>query len=106
VTLSQDNWLAEGHVISPTQGADLFTTYCMTCHGSDGQGNGPGTENNASQGPSPFTPDMGEPYIMWRIWEGVPESMMPPFQWLLSETDIWNITAHVQQMTQTSSGGG
>jgi cbb3-type cytochrome oxidase cytochrome c subunit len=106
VTLSQDNWLAEGHVISPTEGADLFTTYCMTCHGSDGQGNGPGTENNASQGPSPFTPDMGEPYIMWRIWDGVPESMMPPFQWLLSETDIWNITAHVQQMTQTSSGGG
>ena len=105
VTLSQDNWLAEGHVISETQGVDLYGTYCATCHGPEGQGDGPGIKNNASQGPAALPQDMGEPYIMWRIWEGVPESMMPPFQWLLSETEIWDITAHVQQMTASSGGG-
>lgn len=103
VTLSRDNWLAEGHVISDTLGANLYEQYCATCHAADGQGDGPGAKNNASQGPAAFPQDMGEAYIMWRVWEGVPDSMMPPFQWLLSETEMWDVTAHVQQMT--SSGG-
>ncbi|MGD2078879.1 MAG: cytochrome c, partial [Chloroflexota bacterium] len=106
VTVSQDNWLAEGHVISETQGAVLYGTYCATCHGPDGEGNGPGTKDNASQGPAAFHQDMSEAYIMWRIWEGVPDSMMPPFQWLLSQQDMWDITAHLRQMTMSSSGGG
>lgn len=104
VTLSSANWEAEGHVISETYGADLYSVYCATCHGPDGMGDGPGTVDNASQGPAAFPQDMGEAYIIWRIWEGVPDSMMPPFQWLLSETEIWDITAHVQQMTSTGGG--
>lgn len=98
VTLSRDNWLGEGHVISETHGADLYMTYCATCHGEDGQGQGPGTEGNASGSPAPFPAGMGEAYIMWRVWEGVPESMMPPFNWMLSESDMWDIVTHVQQM--------
>jgi mono/diheme cytochrome c family protein len=105
-TLSQDNWIGEGHVISPTHGAALFGTYCATCHGDQGQGNGPGTQNNASGGPAAYPADMSEPYIFWRISEGVPGSQMPPFQWLLSESDIWDITAHVQDLTSTQKGGG
>jgi cytochrome c oxidase cbb3-type subunit 2 len=106
VTLSQDNWLAEGHVISSTHGADLYQTYCSTCHGEDGQGNGPGTEGNPSGSPAPFPADMGEPYIMWRMWEGVPDTIMPPFNWLLNETEMWDILAHVQQLAGSQQGGG
>lgn len=106
VTLSQDNWLAEGHVISSTHGADLYQKYCATCHGQDGQGNGPGTEGNPSGSPAPLPADMGEPYIMWRMWEGVPDTIMPPFNWLLSETEMWDILAHVQQLTASQQGGG
>lgn len=106
VTLSQDNWLAEGHVISETHGANLYGTYCATCHGVSGQGDGPGVENNASQGPASFPNNVDDAYIMWRVWEGVPDSMMPPFQWLLSEAEIWDIVAHVQKITNTSQGGG
>jgi len=106
VTLSQDNWLAEGHVISTTHGADLYGTYCATCHGQQGQGDGPGTQGNASQSPAAFPADLPENYIMWRVWEGVPQSVMPPFQWILSERDMWDITAHLQTLTSTNSGGG
>jgi mono/diheme cytochrome c family protein len=105
-TLSQDNWIGEGHVISPTHGAELFGTYCATCHGDQGQGNGPGTQNNASGGPAASPADMSQPYIFWRISEGVPGSQMPPFQWLLPESDIWDITVHVQDLTSTQKGGG
>jgi len=105
-TLSQDNWIGEGHIISPTLGAELYSTYCATCHGDNGQGDGPGTQNNASGGPVAYPADMSQPYIFWRVSEGVPGSQMPPFQWLLPESDIWDITVHVQDLMSTKKGVG
>jgi mono/diheme cytochrome c family protein len=105
LTLSQDNWTGEGHTISTDDGAQLYGTYCATCHGANGQGNGPGTQGGASGGPAAFTQDMSDAYVFWRVWEGVPESIMPPFQWRLSNTDVWDITAYVLSITSTSGGG-
>jgi len=105
VTVSSQVYLDEGHTISPTHGIDLYSQYCATCHGSQGQGDGPGNEGSASGGPAPFPSDMGEGYIYWRIWEGVPDSIMPPFQWLISGNDVWDITVYMRQ-SLTGSGGG
>lgn len=105
ITLSIDNWTGEGHTVSMDHGSELYGTYCATCHGDNGQGNGPGTVGNASAGPAAFPADLPETYIFWRVWDGVPESVMPPFNWLLSEADIWDITSHVQDMTSTQGGG-
>jgi mono/diheme cytochrome c family protein len=106
VTASSQVFLDEGHTIPTDQGGDLYAQYCATCHGDQGQGNGPGTEGNASGGPAAYPSDMGEAYIFWRVWEGVPDSMMYPFQWMLSDSDIWSITLYVNDMTSTSQGGG
>ncbi len=106
VTLSRGNWLDEGHVISDTHGADLYATYCVTCHGDNGQGNGPGTVDSLSKGPAAFPSDMPENYIFWRVWDGVEEATMPPFQWLLPERDIWDLTAHVQNLSGSKQEGG
>jgi mono/diheme cytochrome c family protein len=106
VTASSQVFLDEGHTIPTDQGADLYQSYCATCHGDDGQGQGPGTEGNASGSPAAFPADMGEAYIFWRIWEGIPQSVMYPFQWLLSDAEIWSITLYVNDMTTTSQGGG
>ena len=106
VTLSSDNWTAEGHTISVDNGAQLYDQYCTTCHAADGQGNGPGVEGNAAGGPAPFPTDMSEAYIMWRIWDGVPGSQMQPFNWLISETEMWDINAYVQQQFTPTGGGG
>jgi mono/diheme cytochrome c family protein len=106
ITLSQDNWVGEGNVISTTHGADLYVTYCATCHGDKGQGDGPGAAQLPGGGPAPFPQDLPEAYIFWRAWEGVPEAIMPPFQWLLDEADIWDITSYVQGLTSTQGGGG
>ncbi len=105
LTLSSADWTGEGHVISPDNGQTLYTKYCLDCHGDAGQGNGPGTESLPSGAPVAFPNDLPEAYILWRIWEGVPDSIMPPFNWLISETEIWDMTAYVQQMLATQQGG-
>jgi mono/diheme cytochrome c family protein len=106
VTLSSELYLEEGHTISSTHGIDLYGQYCTTCHGDRGQGDGPGTEGSVSKGPAAFPSNMDEAYIFWRIWEGVPDSTMPPFQWLLSDSDVWDITTYVKDLTSKGQGGG
>jgi len=106
VTLSSDVYVSEGHTISPTHGAELYATYCATCHGDEGQGNGPGTEKSVSKGPAAFPMDMGEAYIFWRTWEGVPESTMYPFKWYLTDGEVWDITVHLNNLTSSNQGGG
>jgi mono/diheme cytochrome c family protein len=106
MTLSQDNWIGEGHVISTTHGADIYAIYCTTCHGDAGKGNGPGASHLPQGGPAPYPADMGSAYIFWRTWEGVPESVMYPWQWLLHEDDIWDVTSYVNGFNSTKKGGG
>jgi mono/diheme cytochrome c family protein len=104
VLASSEVYVGEGHTISVTHGADLYATYCATCHGDAGQGNGPGTAGSASGGPAAFPSDMGEAYIYWRTWEGVPDSTMYPFKWFLPD-DAWDIATYVDQMTSSAGGG-
>jgi mono/diheme cytochrome c family protein len=106
VTLSKDNWVGEGNSVSSEHGMELYGAYCATCHNANGLGNGPGTVGNASGSPAPFPEGMSENYIFWRTWEGVPGTVMYPFQWLLSEGDIWDLTVYVRSLTTPDSGGG
>ncbi|MEZ7196295.1 c-type cytochrome [Pseudodesulfovibrio karagichevae] len=93
-TLSRDRWVTKGgNVISPAKGAQTWKTYCATCHGPRGKGNGPGTLNSASPGPSPLPANMTDGYVYWRIVGGVPGSTMPGFTALLDDEAIWNVTA-------------
>ena len=106
MTASHQVFLDEGHTIPTDQGKDLYAQYCATCHGDDGKGNGPGTQGNATPGPAAFPSNMSEPYIVWRVWEGVPQSMMYPFHWLLTDPELWSITLYVEQLTGSAGGGG
>jgi cytochrome c oxidase cbb3-type subunit 2 len=104
VLASSEVYLAEGHTISVTHGADLYPIYCATCHGDRGQGNGAGTEGSASMGPDAFPKDLGEAYIFWRTWEGVPDSTMYPFRWFLTDEETWDLTMYLQGMLSTGGG--
>ncbi|MHB8165413.1 MAG: c-type cytochrome [Sulfuricella sp.] len=106
LTLSKKEWLATGHIISPSHGAVLYASYCATCHGAQGQGDGSGMIGNASQAPAPFPATMSHNYIFWRVRDGVPASIMPPFQWLLSEADLWDITAYVETLVNPQGSSG
>jgi mono/diheme cytochrome c family protein len=101
-TLSPDNWKAEGHEISLTQGADVYQTYCSTCHGADGSGRGDGVLKSPSGSPAPFPAGMSVNYVFWRVWTGVPDSTMPPFARFLSDSDVWNVVMHAQQLVPSA----
>ena len=108
-TLSPDNWKAEGHEISAANGADVYKTYCATCHGETGAGDGPGNAKSPSLGPSSFTAGLSVNYIFWRVWDGVPDSVMPPFARFLSDGDVWDVVMHTQKLlppASTSAKGG
>jgi hypothetical protein len=49
---------------------------------------------------------MGEAYIFWRTWEGVPDSTMYAFKWYLSDADVWDITTFLVDLTSGQQGGG
>jgi mono/diheme cytochrome c family protein len=105
LTLSSDVYVSEGYTITPSDGEPLFATYCATCHGESGEGMGPGTEGGASSGPGAFPSDLGETYLFWRIWEGVPGSPMAPYQWVLNHGDVWNLTTFLVNLTSSTQGG-
>lgn len=96
VTLSRDMWKSDGEApLDTAKGKDAYATYCATCHGADGKGDGPGTKDNNSPGPAAFPDAMGDGYVYWRVSEGVPGSTMPGFTVILDDETIWNITAWV-----------
>jgi mono/diheme cytochrome c family protein len=99
ITLSEEDWTESGHTISTSDGKNLYGIYCAACHGADGAGNGPATTISPSGGPAPFPSNMTHSYILWRIWSGVPETLMYEFEPILSETDIWDLASYVQSLT-------
>ncbi|MCB9453038.1 MAG: c-type cytochrome [Anaerolineaceae bacterium] len=103
MTLSQDNWTGEGHTISTENGQQVYTIYCSTCHGDQGQGDGSGATNLGGSAPAPFASDMSLGYIFWRVNEGIANTIMPPFNWLLSDADVWDVSVYVQNMTSSTS---
>jgi mono/diheme cytochrome c family protein len=96
---------AEIATITPAAGKPLYEQWCATCHGSDGKGNGPGTAGLASGSPAPLPSGMSNPYMFYRIREGVPGTMMYAFRPVLTETEVWNLTAYITGLTGGKWGG-
>ncbi len=95
----------EIEAIDPAAGKPVYEQFCATCHGADGKGNGPGTTALASGGPAAFPADMNLPYLFWRVRAGVSDSMMYGFEPLLTESEIWNVTAYVVNLAGGKFGG-
>lgn len=86
------------------RGEELYTTYCATCHGDGGMGDGPG---GAALDPAPapiaHTSQMlGDDYLFWRISEGgtiAPfNSTMPAWSAVLDEEQRWHVINYVQAL--------
>lgn len=83
-------------------GRELYQTYCATCHGTGGRGDG---EQAASlQYPPldlvehvPFHPDE-ELYTM--ITEGIPGRGMPPWDDTLDDEQVWNLVNFLHAQAQ------
>ncbi len=105
VTLSEADWTDEGHVISADNGAAVYATYCGQCHGRTGNGNGYNGRFLPGGPPSSFNAAMTQQYAFWRVWDGVPNSVMPPFSLMLTESDIWDVITYTVGMTSGNPVG-
>ncbi len=84
------------------QGKDIFTKYCLTCHGSGGKGDGPGA---ATLQPKPadftdpehssFYSDQGRIYL---IKKGMKGTAMAAWENVLSEEEILSVYAYVNSL--------
>lgn len=86
------------------RGAEFFATYCASCHGDGGMGDGPAS---AALDPAPApiahtSQMMGDDYLFWRVSEGGAmepfNSGMPAWKNTLDEQDRWDVLNYVQAL--------
>ncbi|MDT8307598.1 MAG: cytochrome c [Anaerolineae bacterium] len=86
------------------RGGELYTTYCATCHGDGGMGDGP-TAANLDPAPVAIAHTaqmMGDNYLFWRISEGGAiepfNSAMPAWKGVLDEQQRWDVINYVRAL--------
>jgi hypothetical protein len=93
---------------SITSGNDLFQTNCASCHGINGDGNGPASgalEPKPSSFADPSRNEMlSDGYLFWRISEGglsAPfNSAMPAWKPIFSEVEIWQLVSFIRTLSE------
>ncbi|MGC4107425.1 MAG: copper resistance protein CopC [Thermomicrobiales bacterium] len=86
------------------RGSDVYTTYCLSCHGADLRGDGP-----ASTGMTPPPADFSQPHTMvhsdddlvYWITNGKQGTAMPGFRNDLSDQQIRDVLAFIQNRQQS-----
>lgn len=81
-------------------GREIYGTYCQSCHGEKGHGDGPAA---SSLTPPPanlaqLARQVGDDFLFWRISEGVAGSAMVGWKGILSEEQIWQIIAFLHTL--------
>jgi cytochrome c oxidase cbb3-type subunit I/II len=81
------------------QGKQLFTQKCLPCHGCSGNGQGPNARNAVARPANIHERIINYPvpqdnFHFWRVSEGVPGTLMPPWGWSLDETTRWKIITY------------
>lgn len=94
------------------RGMEIYTTYCATCHGDGGMGDGPAAANlDPVPAPIAHTSRMlGDDYLFWRVSEG---GMMEPFNsvmpsWAagLEVQQRWDVINYVRALSSGDMPGG
>jgi mono/diheme cytochrome c family protein len=88
-----------GKLEAAKDGKNLFQTYCVTCHGDKGKGNGP-----SAAGLNPKPADLtlkrvqkqSDGAIFWKITTGNPP--MVSWKFALSKKQRWELVDYVRQL--------
>lgn len=95
-----------GDAAALAAGQTIFNTNCMTCHGAQGQGDGP---TSVALNPKPanladrqMMDMLSDGYLFWRVSEGgamAPfNSAMPSWKAALSEEQRWQVISYVRSL--------
>ena len=84
------------------EGDKVFQSNCSTCHGAQGNGDGPAS---GSLDPKPknlavLQESAADDYLFWRISEGKPGTSMVAWKGILSEEQIWQTVAFIRSLQE------
>ncbi len=91
------------------EGKQLFTSYCMVCHGLDGQNTGvpfaatlsPPVPSLKSAAVQSYT----DGQLKWIIKNGIYPSGMPPSNGDFSDDDMWHMVLYIRNLPPAGSLG-
>lgn len=88
------------------RGEDVYGQFCASCHGDEGDGRGWLAGNLAE-----LPPDLGHASeehtpgeLVWKIETG--RGLMPGWERVLTEADIWALAAHIERLGQGEAHAG
>lgn len=91
------------------EGQQAFGSYCMVCHGLDGQNTGVPFATTMSPAVPPLTSAVVQSYtdgqLKWIIENGLWPSGMPPSRGLFSEEDMWRMVVYIRHLPKAGSRG-
>ncbi len=96
---------------SLARGEEIYTTYCVVCHGESGMGDGAGAANldPAPAAIAHTSRMLGDDYLYWRISEGGSHdpfnSAMPAWESAFDETARWDVINYVRGLSSGNSMG-
>jgi mono/diheme cytochrome c family protein len=84
------------------KGGKLYSTFCASCHGDGGMGDGP-TAASLDPAPAPVAHTssmLSDGYLYWRISEGGTsfQSTMPAWKNNFNEAEIWSIIGYMRAL--------
>ncbi len=91
------------------EGQQVFASYCMVCHGLDGQNTGvpfatsmaPAVPSLASARVQAYT----DGQLKWIIENGLYPSGMPPSRGVFSDDDMWRLVVYIRHLPKAGSLG-
>ena len=90
-------------------GRQAFSSYCMVCHGLDGQNTGvPFAATLAPPVPSLASPQVQaytDGQLKWIIENGISPSGMPPSHGVFSDDDMWRMVIFIRHLPRPGSLG-
>ncbi len=88
-------------------GAETFSTLCVTCHGEEGKGDGPGAveldPKPADLSDGVMMGDLSDGYLFWRVTKGGAtdpfNSAMPAWEEGLTEEQRWQVITYIRTLS-------
>ena len=87
-------------VNAATEGAEVFRSNCISCHGERGEGDGIASQ---SLDPKPanlidVSKSVDDDYLYWRISAGKPGTSMVAWKGILTEEQIWQAVTFIRTL--------
>lgn len=90
-------------------GRNAFTSYCMVCHGLDGQNSGVPFANKLDPPVPPLTSGPVQAYtdgqLHWIIQNGISPSGMPASKGIFHDEEIWQLVLYIRHLPAKGSLG-